>query len=934
MSRRPTTYGRLTVILLALMMTTGCSTQKNTPASRRHHALTTRYNVRFNAEQFYLKGVEQTEKAYREDFSELLPVYIISAPAMQQTAAGQMKSCIGKCEQAIKTHSIRVKPEKKPGRNASAKDKAFYEQEEFNPVMPSVFLLMAKAQFYQGDFMSALSTATYIQQHFSHDRKVSDAARLLQARAYYFSDWMYEAENIFVKMNEEGFDPSLTADYSMAYADLLLRRGETEEAIPLLEIALSNLRHKYDKQRINYLLAQLYQLQGHDERALKYYKAVCRLNPPYEMDLNARIRQTEVDHRGGEHSQLNKLTRLSRNPNNADYLDAIHYAIGNVLLARRDTAGAIEHYRSAIQKSTKNGLYKAQALLKLGGLYYDREEFRPAVPLYEEGNRLLKKEHSLKELAAERDRILQRLAPHVETVFVQDSLQAMAALPEERRNAIIDSIIVEVKKRLKEEQRQQDMEEALSANEAFTQAGRQEADEPSAALTVGDDSWYFYNENSLKQGRKAFEKAWGRRALEDNWRIKNKGSFFTDLAAQNGENAAAADSLALPALDGAAENDTPAAVEVPDFELSDDPTEPGYYLHDLPFTPEQIEASDALIAEALFNEAKIFREEMENDALALRTFALLESRFPADSLWLPESYYLCYLILMQHHEGARAETDRQKLLSRFPDSEQAALLADPLFLQRLQEMYATEDSLYSETYHHFLENHSDTVKANCDYVEAHYQRSALRPNFMFLRALEAVKDGDGELFLSLITSIATEFPGHTLQETASKMVGYWNAGLRPQGFDGFYEGYVDIDSVMVDSIANSFVYDPAEAHYLVLTYPADSVNANRLLFDVALYNFTNFLIRDYELSLERVADMDALVIRSFENAEDVSRYSSWMNFQTEAPEAKYPGLRRILISESNFNLINTISFGDKISPSEVYDRFYRRAYLGQEEEEE
>ncbi len=910
-----------------------CSTQRNTSLSRNHHALTTRYNVKFNAEQSFLKGLDQIEKSYKADYSDLLPVFIISDPAMQKVASGNMKACIDKCQKAIKTHSIRVKPDKKPARNAPEKERRFYEQEEFNPVMPSVFLLMAKAELYGGDFESAVSTCSYIQQHFSHDKKTCDASKIYQAIAYYIDDWLYEAENIFVKMNDEGFDSSLNALYSTAYGDLLLHQGRTQEAIPLIEIGLSNTHRKVEKQRYTYLLAQLYQSVGQDDKSYSYYKKVTNLSPSYEMDLNARIHQTEVNHHISQKAVVRKLLRMSRNKNNADYLDAIHYAIGNYYLNDKDTVQAIEQYKTAIAKSTLGGHYKAQSLITLGGLYYDDENFRPAVPCYKEGNPLIEDDNSIKEMVAERDRILQILEPYVETIFVQDSLQAMAALPEERRSAIIDSIIEVVKKQLKEEARKKSQEEALSANEEFTKENVKESDEPKATVSNGDNSWYFYNEASLKQGKKDFEKNWGKRSLEDNWRIRNKGTFFSDLnASLNGTDETPPADGTTTAPDGLL-TDIEAestATDAPEFEASDDPTEPGYYLKDLPFTEEQIAESNAQIAEAMFNAAKVYREQMENDDLALRTFAELERRFPADTLWLPETYYLCYLILMQHHENEKAEDNRHKLLTNHPNTEQAEILSDSLFIQKMIDMYAHEDSMYNETYRHFISNHADSVKANYSYVEANYSRSTLMPKFMFLRAMEAVKDGDGELFLRLITEITAKYPNCDLKDMVSQMLAYWNAGLRPQGFNGFYEGYVDIDSLMLDSISNQFTYQPKEPHLMVLSYPSDSTNANHLLFDVALYNFTNFLIRDYELSLEQLAKHDVLVIRPFENAEDVTRYASWMNFQTERPEEKYPGLVILIISESNFKLLNTTTFGDNITPIEAYIRFYRKHYLGEE----
>ena len=65
-----------------------------------------------------------------------------------------------------------------------------------------------------------------------------------------------------------------------------------------------------------------------------------RNHPPYQMEFNARIAQTEVMPQGSK-QKLSKLRRMARNDNNKEYLDQVYYAIGNVYLTERDTMQAI-----------------------------------------------------------------------------------------------------------------------------------------------------------------------------------------------------------------------------------------------------------------------------------------------------------------------------------------------------------------------------------------------------------------------------------------------------------------------------------------------------------------------------------------------------------------------------------------------------------------
>jgi hypothetical protein len=130
------------------------------------------------------------------------------------------------------------------------------------------------------------------------------------------------------------------------------------------------------------------------------------------------------------------------------------------------------------------------------------------------------------------------------------------------------------------------------------------------------------------------------------------------------------------------------------------------------------------------------------------------------------------------------------------------------------------------------------------------------------------------------------------------------------------------EQMQMDSLVNMLAFDPAETHCILVQYQTDLINVNRLQFDVALYNFTTFLIRDYELSIAKVGQMDVLLIQGFENAQDAMRYRSWINFQNEVPESKYPGIRFIIVSDSNLKLLQ-----EGVDP-ELYLEFFKKNYSG------
>lgn len=67
---------------------------------------------------------------------------------------------------------------------------------------------------------------------------------------------------------------------------------------------------------------------------------------------------------------------------------------------------------------------------------------------------------------------------------------------------------------------------------------------------------------------------------------------------------------------------------------SDDPKTREYYIQQLPLTPEDIESSNVIIEDGLYNMAMIYKDKLEDIPLATEAFEELERRFPKHShLW-------------------------------------------------------------------------------------------------------------------------------------------------------------------------------------------------------------------------------------------------------------------------------------------------------------
>ena len=122
-------YYTALIILLAVVFH-GCSTEKNTRASRAYHNVTSKYNIYFNGKESMKAGLKRIEDNVHDDFTRILPVYIESYPSAGNTSRADMDNTILKATKLIQIHSITKKPKRQRIRTRAYQQ--FASQEEFN----------------------------------------------------------------------------------------------------------------------------------------------------------------------------------------------------------------------------------------------------------------------------------------------------------------------------------------------------------------------------------------------------------------------------------------------------------------------------------------------------------------------------------------------------------------------------------------------------------------------------------------------------------------------------------------------------------------------------------------------------------------------------------------------------------------------------------
>ena len=309
---------------------------------------------------------------------------------------------------------------------------------------------------------------------------------------------MYDAEDVIRNMSRDSMDFRAVKDWDYTYANYYIRQGDYEKAVPYLQKVIKHERRSLQRAREWYLMGQIQTLLGHRDEAYQAYRKVVGCHPPYELEFNARISQTEVMAASNGKQMIGRLKRMASDDNNAEYLDQVYYAIGNIYLMQKDTLQAIAAYEKGNEKSVRNGIEKGVLLLRLGNLYWQREQFNDAQRCYGEAIGLLDKERPDYEELALRSQILDELVPYTDAIHLQDSLLELSTMPEAERLKAIDRVIDALKKKEKAErealmiQQVEELEQQMQAQGGGNQRGGNQPQTP-VAQQQGNGQWYFYN---------------------------------------------------------------------------------------------------------------------------------------------------------------------------------------------------------------------------------------------------------------------------------------------------------------------------------------------------------------------------------------------------------------------------------------------------------
>lgn len=903
--------------VLIISVAAGCSTAKNTAATRWWHAFNARYNTYYNGTLAYIDGSLEKETGNRDNFTDIIPLYTVGNKNSRELGKSNFERAILKAEKAIDQHSIKARPQWNSNKRKTDRDREWLSRREYNPFLWKAWMLMGRSQFHKGAFDEAISTFAYMSMLYRTQPVIYSKAQAWLAKSYVENGQMYDAEDVIRNNRRDSIPWQARKDWDNTLADYYLLTQDYKTAIPFLRATIKREMRKKQKAREWFLMGQICSQVGLNKEAYHAFSKVIGLNPPYDLEFNARIARTEVMAGTKSDRMIAKLRRMARSDKNKDYLDQVYYAIGNIYLAKKDTIHAIANYEKGHAKATRTGVEHGALLLKLGNLYWDIERYADAQRIYNAALGMVDKDNKEYEQLSDRSKVLDELVPYTEAIHLQDSLQSLAKMDEAHRNAAIDRTIEALKKREKEAKKAQEEQEAQQSQQRGNNDMEQGTDNtnnrptPTTSSTSNAKEWYFYSQTAVSKGKQQFQRLWGKRENVDNWQRINKSVVKMQ---ENNGLADMSDEQRDSVFNAQAHADSVKAQLTPES----DPHKREYYLAQIPFTAEQLKASNDTISDALYNSGVIFKDKLDNLNLSEKALTRLIRQYPGYE-HKDDAFYHLFLLYSRKGQSALAETFVDSLKADYPKSQWTILLSDPNYVVNARYGVHMEDSLYAATYDAFKTDKYQIVDTNVKLSETRFPQGANRNKFIFIGALGKLNEGDSENCLKDLNTLVEKYPENEVSKIAGMIINGVKSGKRLRGahFD-IGDIWAKRSEALSDSAQLKAKPLSAERNTqfdFMLVYQPDSVNENKLLYQVAKYNFTSYLVRDFDIAIDNDDYLHRMRISGFRSYDEALEYSHSLLSQPQI--LKLMGKARpFIISVENLPLIGVAySYDD-------YKKFY------------
>jgi tetratricopeptide (TPR) repeat protein len=233
----------------------GCSTKKNTWANRNYHNVTAYYNIYWNGFETYKALLTEIESFGYDNYSNVLKVFEYGSILDTSKTMEKTTRMVEKGTKAFQKHSMRIRGV------------------EYVKTMEKTHMLMAIGYFYQHNYSMSRTVLNYVTSQFPKS-PIRYEALLWLARAY-IQEKEYEMASsliLQVRNNDNALYKQTWRELPAVTADFYISQKRYEEAVPFLNEAIDRNKSRDFKNRLFFILGQIYQKADNCEEAYKSYR--------------------------------------------------------------------------------------------------------------------------------------------------------------------------------------------------------------------------------------------------------------------------------------------------------------------------------------------------------------------------------------------------------------------------------------------------------------------------------------------------------------------------------------------------------------------------------------------------------------------------------------------------------------------------------------
>jgi tetratricopeptide (TPR) repeat protein len=872
------------------MLAVSCTTKKNTFIHRGYHNMTARFNGYYYSTESIDEGIFKLERANKDDYNKTLPVFIYPTNETAKNTNAEFDRAIKKSSTCIQRHTI--------------KDKKNQEITSAGKWIDNNWINIGKSHFYKREFFSGIEAFDYVAR--SYQSKDKYTALLWLAKSYNEVGAVSQSEPIISLLkNEKKLPKKIRNQLYAVEADYHVRRGLYTEAMTDLGYCMRQSGiftgiKKSKRARYAFITAQLAELQKDERKARKFYEKTIRMKPGYEMTLYAKIklaRLYDVRNEGIEKIKR-ELLAMTREEKNNDFLDIIYYTLGEISERQHNTYQALSYYQKSVAKSTSNLNQKAHGYLKLGEINFDLTNYPIAGAYYDSAVATLPKEHLEYDQIVARKKTLEKLVGYITTIKTEDSLQRISKLSDKEIDLLVENMI---RKQEEEEERKKEEAELALNNNQLNSTTLQSGND--RAIDAGNErgAWYFYNPTAVAFGVGDFQRKWGNRKQEDDWRRAAKALTIDEIATQKKDSSSTVANNINNGGTPQNKNDN--------FKKQ--------FKSKLPTNDSLLAISNGKIIDAYYSLGSTYKEDLNNNKKSIEAFEELNKRYTTNKFQL-SSYYQLYRIYLADKKQEKSDFYKDKILTEFPTSEYAKLIQNPKYGEELSVNKSEVEKNYIEVYQLFAAgNYADAYTQSSSSLNK-FGKSDFTPKYEFIKALSIGKIKSIDTMEMALKQLVAVYPKSEVTPKANDILMAIKKQKHPELFNEFNPKGI------APSVTDTFKVSMDTEHFVLIITPDDPQMANDMKNRIDRFNTEYYSNRQFSINSNLFGDdKQMIVVKAFTNAKEAHDYISALNTDSKHIEGQ---IKKLGLPVLNMSAQNMPFFFRKRNVS-TYFQFYAENYL-------